>query len=210
MEHIPVVTLGRRGRDAFLNLSADEYKRLGIDVEHASRGGDVTYHAPGQLIMYPIIHLGGKEADAHGYLYNLEEIAIRTAAFFGVPAIRRPQKNGAWTEAGKIAAIGFRLRRWVTSHGMSFNVNLDLSGFDTIVPCGLVGETVASLASILGADAPSVREVRGELGRHFGEICDRPLSIETLDLPNHVQGDTLYKQVRDSLAAHAQPMSDGL
>jgi len=200
LEHPPVVTLGRRGRKNFLNLTPLAYQQQGIDLIHSSRGGDVTYHAPGQIIMYPIIHIGGKEADAHGYLYNLEETAIRTAVDFGVQAERRDKKNGAWTSSGKIAAIGFRLQRWVTSHGMSFNVNLDLSGFNTIIPCGLVGEAVASLESIMGNKAPSLETVRDHLCRHFCDICDRPLTTTLLDLPNDGQSATLYESVRECLA----------
>jgi lipoate-protein ligase B len=154
MQHTPVVTLGRRGRDGHLRLSADELAARGIELRRASRGGDVTYHGPGQWVLYPIIRLGIGTADAHGYLWLLEEIAIRSAEAFGVVAFRRRGLSGAWTTAGKIAAIGFFLRHWVTLHGMSFNATLDLSGFETIVPCGLVGERVASLAAILGPAAP--------------------------------------------------------
>jgi lipoyl(octanoyl) transferase len=154
LEHAPVVTLGRRGRQNFLLAPPDQLARQGIDFHLASRGGDVTYHAPGQLVLYPILQLGGAEADSRGYLHNLEEIALRTAADFGVAAHRRPGKNGAWTEDGKIAAIGFHLKRWVTMHGLSFNVSLDLRGFDLIVGCGLVGERVSSLQRLLGDRCP--------------------------------------------------------
>lgn len=178
LEHHPVVTLGTRGRDQYLRAKPEQLAAMGIDLVRASRGGDVTYHGPGQLVMYPILKLGEREADAHGYLANLEEIALRTAADFGVRAWRRPGMNGAWTDRGKIAAIGFRLKRWITLHGMSFNVNVDLSGFDTVVPCGLEGEPVASLRVILGSACPTVGQVRDRMARHFSEVCSRPL--ETL------------------------------
>ncbi|MDD4735379.1 MAG: lipoyl(octanoyl) transferase LipB [Kiritimatiellae bacterium] len=190
LQHAPVVTLGRRGRDACLKLNAAEYAARGIELHQASRGGDVTYHGPGQLVMYPIIRLGEHEADAHGYLFNLEEIAIRTAAEFGVEAYRRKGKSGAWTDAGKMAAIGFHLKRWVTSHGMSFNVNLPLSGFDTIVPCGL-SEPVTSLQQILAEACPSVCNVREVMTRLFSLVCGRPLSAQTLDLSNTMETVTL-------------------
>ncbi|MBU0679252.1 MAG: lipoyl(octanoyl) transferase LipB [Verrucomicrobia bacterium] len=177
LEHEPVVTLGRRGRDNFLNVTPEYLKEEGIELHQSSRGGDVTYHAPGQIVMYPIMKLGTQEADAHGYLWNLEEIAIRTAGDFGVSAVRREGMNGAWAEHGKIAAIGFHLKRWITMHGMSFNVNIDLAGFANIVPCGLVGEPVASLESILGDDGPSLEEVRDAMSRHFSEICQREPQI---------------------------------
>ena len=140
LQHQPVITLGRRGRTQHLLASPEVLARHGVDLVTASRGGDVTYHGPGQLVIYPILKLGSAEADAHGYLHNLEEVAVRTAADFGVTAYRRAGMNGAWTDSGKIAAIGFYLKRWVTMHGMRFNVDLDLAGFQFIVGCGLVGE----------------------------------------------------------------------
>ncbi|MCX7006464.1 MAG: lipoyl(octanoyl) transferase LipB, partial [Kiritimatiellaeota bacterium] len=135
LEHTPVVTLGQRGRDDGVRVAPERLRELGVDLAKASRGGNVTFHGPGQCVLYPILRLGSHEADAHGYLHNLEEVAIRTAANLDVQAFRREGKNGAWTDDGKIAAIGFRLKRWVTLHGMSFNVNVDLAGFDLIVPC---------------------------------------------------------------------------
>lgn len=200
LEHTPVVTLGRRGRDACLRLNPEEYAARGIELHQASRGGDVTWHGPGQLVMYPIIRLGEKEADAHGYLYNLEEIAIRTAAAFGVKAYRRKGKSGAWTDAGKMAAIGFHLKRWVTSHGMSFNVNPAMSGFSTIVPCGLAGEPVASLQQVLAQQCPDVPAVRTVMLREFAARCDRPLAARTLDLSNEsdptILSDALLRILR--------------
>lgn len=175
LQHEPVVTLGNRGRDNFLLKTETEYKALGIELFHAERGGDVTFHAPGQWVLYPILHLGGNEADSHGYLSNLEEIAIRTLGDFGIEGFRKAGKSGAWTDAGKIAAIGFRLKKWVSFHGMSFNVNLDLSGFQTIVPCGLVGEPVASLKTILGDSCPPMDAVRHALLDQFSSVCQRGL-----------------------------------
>ena len=173
LQHTPVVTLGNRGRDNYLLKTEAEYTAMGIDLFHAERGGDVTYHGPGQWVLYPILHLGGNEADSHGYLSNLEEIAIQTLGDFAVKGFRKEGKSGAWTDAGKIAAIGFRLKRWVSFHGMSFNVSLDLSGFQTIVPCGLVGEPVASLKTILGDACPEMEQVRNSLLNHFSTICRR-------------------------------------
>lgn len=177
LQHTPVITLGNRGRDNYLLKTPEEYKALGIEVFHAERGGDVTYHAPGQWVLYPIIHLGGSDADSHGYLWSLEEVALRTLADFGIAGFRREGKNGAWTEQGKVAAIGFRLKRWVSFHGMSFNVCLDLSGFQTIVPCGLVGQPVASMKTVLGDVCPSMEAVRGRLLANFSNVCKRDLEI---------------------------------
>jgi lipoate-protein ligase B len=177
LEHTPVVTLGQRGRNDGVRASPARLQELGVELAQASRGGNVTFHGPGQCVLYPILKLGSHEADAHGYLHNLEEIAIRTAADFGVTAYRRAGKNGAWTDDGKIAAIGFRLKRWVTLHGMSFNVQVDLAGFDLIVPCGLAGEKVSSLARLLGARCPTVAQVRERLAVHFAAVCGRALEI---------------------------------
>ncbi|MDH3982348.1 MAG: lipoyl(octanoyl) transferase LipB, partial [Kiritimatiellaceae bacterium] len=175
LQHKPVVTLGNRGRDNYLLKTEEEYREMGIDLFHAERGGDVTFHGPGQWVLYPILYLGGNEADSHGYLENLEEIAIRTLGDFGIEGFRREGKSGAWTDAGKIAAIGFRLKKWVSFHGMSFNVSNDLMGFDTIVPCGLVGEPVASLKKIMGDACPEMPKVGDALLNHFSRVCNREL-----------------------------------
>lgn len=177
MQHTPTVTLGNRGRDNYLLKSREEYREMGVDLFTVERGGDVTYHGPGQWVVYPILRLGSGRADSHGYLYNLEEISIRTARAFGVDAFRREGMNGAWTRVGKLAAIGFRLKRWVSFHGMSFNVNLDLAGFETIVPCGLTGQKVASLETILGADCPSLEDVGSALLENFSTVCGRDLEV---------------------------------
>ena len=175
LQHKPVITLGRRGRTNHLLVRKDDLARRGIDLFEASRGGDVTFHGPGQVVMYPIIRLGTTGTDSHGYLENLEEIAIRTAAVFGVEAWRREGKSGAWTKAGKIAAIGFKLARWVSMHGMSFNVDNDLAGFQLIVPCGLAGEPVASLRTLLGDRCPPPRDVAAALADSFEAVLGRPL-----------------------------------
>ncbi|MBN2164138.1 MAG: lipoyl(octanoyl) transferase LipB [Pontiellaceae bacterium] len=175
LQHTPVVTLGNRGRDNYLLKTEEEYRSLGIEVFHAERGGDVTFHGPGQWVLYPILFLGGNEADSHGYLNNLEEIAIRTLGDYGIHGFRREGKSGAWTDAGKVAAIGFRLKKWVSFHGMSFNVCNDLMGFGTIVPCGLVGEPVATVKTVLGDDCPSMERVRDSLLNHFSDVCNRKL-----------------------------------
>lgn len=167
LEHSPVITLGIRAKPEHLLLSKSALKKRGIALEVSPRGGDITYHAPGQLILYPILQLRDAEADVHAFVHKLEEIAIRTAARFGVTAFRRDGKTGAWTDRGKLAAIGVRFKRWVSSHGMSFNVNLDLSGFSAIVPCGLHGEPVTSLHAWLGSRCPDLETVRAELLRQF-------------------------------------------
>jgi lipoyl(octanoyl) transferase len=175
LQHRPVITLGRRGRTNHLLAQEAELKKHGIDLFEASRGGDVTYHGPGQMVMYPIMRLGKNGTDSHGYLSNLEEIAIRTCATYGVKAFRREGKSGAWTDGGKIAAIGFKLQRWVTLHGMSFNVEEGLGGFDLIVPCGLAGEPIASLRKLIGDQTPTVDAVAQVMADHFEAVCGRAL-----------------------------------
>ena len=175
LQHTPTVTLGNRGRDNYLLKTEEEYRELGIDLFHVERGGDVTFHGPGQWVLYPILYLGGNEADSHGYLANLEEVAIRTLVDYDIEGFRREGKSGAWTEAGKIAAIGFRLKKWVSFHGMSFNVSNDLMGFNTIVPCGLVGEPVASVQAILNERCPDMQSVGDSLLNHFSAVCNRKL-----------------------------------
>jgi lipoyl(octanoyl) transferase len=176
-QHQPVITLGRRGRTGHVLVSVDELRRRGVAFHTASRGGDVTYHAPGQWVLYPILRLGTAGLDAHGYLFNLEEIALRVCASYGVAAHRVQGKNGAWTEKGKIAAIGFHLKRWITCHGMSFNCDMDMSGFQWIVPCGLSGDPVCSLRMLLGDRTPSLRAVGQALLEQFQIVCGRPAEI---------------------------------
>lgn len=176
LEHQPVVTLGSRGNTEHLLMAPDKIRASGVHVAQSSRGGDITYHAPGQLVMYPILQLADLEASAHGYLARLEDIAIRTAADFGVAADRREGMTGAWTAHGKICAIGIRLKRWVTMHGLAFNIDVDLGGFDSIVPCGLVGESVTSLRALVGEACPSLEEVRTHMATHFEVVCEREIA----------------------------------
>jgi len=177
MQHQPVITLGRRGRDNYLTVDSTELENLGIDYHVSSRGGDITCHGPGQWVLYPIIKLEGQSASARGYLWNLEEIAIRTASDFGVCAYRREGMNGAWTDEGKIAAIGFHIKRWVTLHGMSFNAAAVPEGFSKIVPCGLEGQPVAALKTILGPQTPSMDAVAERLLQNFGAVCGRDITL---------------------------------
>lgn len=173
LQHRPVITLGRRGRTHHLLVQEVELKKRGIDLFESSRGGDVTFHGPGQMVMYPIIRLGRHGTNSHSHLHNLEEVAIRTCADYGMEAWRREGKSGAWTAKGKIAAIGFKLERWVTLHGMSFNVEEGLDGFSMIVPCGLAGEPIASLRTLLGEKTPSIDLVAEAMASHFEQITQR-------------------------------------
>lgn len=154
VEHEPVITLGSATAPAHLRLERDQYARRGIAVAAAGRGGSVTYHGPGQLVMYPIMKLGPDERDAHAYIRRLEEACLRALARFGIEGHRRAGASGVWTRAGKIAAVGIRLKRWVTSHGLALNLDPDPAPFATIVPCGLADTRVASV-ELLCAPAPA-------------------------------------------------------
>jgi lipoate-protein ligase B len=176
LQHPPVITLGRRGRREHLRADPRFLAEAGVDVAQASRGGDVTFHAPGQWVLYPILKLGPREMGAHGYLRALEEIALQTARAFGVDAFRREGMAGAWCAKGKFAAIGFKFTRWVTQHGLGFNADIDLRGFDLIVGCGLVGEAVTSMRDVLGDAAPSMAQVADELTRQAERVLGRDLS----------------------------------
>ena len=171
LEHPAVITLGvaaRGGRENIL-VTADELARQGVEVRAARRGGDVTYHGPGQLVGYPIIRLAPPRRDVHRYVRDLEEVLIRTAAHFGVQAGREPGLTGVWVGRDKLAAIGVRFSRWVTSHGFALNVSADLARFRLIRPCGIEGRGVTSLAALIGRP-PSVDAVAAVAAACFAEV----------------------------------------
>jgi lipoate-protein ligase B len=150
-EHPPVVTLGRAGRPEHLLFSRDELARRGVEVVDIERGGDVTYHGPGQLVGYPVLDLRRHGQDLHRYLRALEEVLIRSAAAFGVEAGRLPGKTGVWVADRKLASIGIHVSRWVAWHGFALNVTEEcLPGFDLIVPCGLAGVRMTALGREAG------------------------------------------------------------
>jgi lipoyl(octanoyl) transferase len=172
LEHDPVVTLGRNARRENLLLSEEELRRRGIAVFETGRGGDVTYHGPGQVVGYPILDLAPDRRDVHRYVRDLEEVMIRTCADYGVVAGRVAGLTGTWVGAEKIGAIGVRIARWVTSHGFAFNVSTDLSPFGLIVPCGIRERGVTSLARLLGRPV-DLAEAMDRLAFHFGMVFDR-------------------------------------
>ncbi len=152
LEHPPVITLGVKAKNdrSHIVASPDVLAAEGVEVFETGRGGDVTYHGPGQLVGYPIIDLNPDRRDVHRYVRDLEEVMILMAASFGVTAGRIPGLTGAWVGDEKLAAIGVRIARWVTSHGFAFNVNTQLSHFDLIVPCGITDKGVTSLHQLIG------------------------------------------------------------
>ena len=159
VEHEPVFTLGRGTQSSSLPLAPAELVRRGIPVVEIERGGDVTWHGPGQLVGYPILDLAGHRQDLHWYLRTLEEALIGALATLGLPASREAGRTGVWIRGRKIASIGVHVRRWVTFHGFALNVQPDLRDFDLIVPCGIEGVDMTSIARELGlADRASAME----------------------------------------------------
>ncbi len=179
VEHPPVYTLGKSGDQQNLLVSEAILKQQGATFVHIDRGGDITFHGPGQLVGYPMLDLDRVCRDIHKYLRNLEEAGIRTCADYGVVAGRVEGKTGVWVEnARKICAMGIRCSRWVSMHGFAFNVQTDLKYFDNIVPCGISDGAVTSLDRELGRPV-EVREVLDRWLGHFAEIFD--VSIRMLD-----------------------------
>ena len=146
VEHEPIVTLGRGTRAASLPLPADELARRGVDVVEVERGGDVTWHGPGQLVGYPILDLTRHQPDLHWYLRRLEAALIAALGRLDVPAERNPGLTGVWTRGRKIASLGIHVKQWVTLHGFALNVTSQLTGFELIVPCGIQGVVMTSVA----------------------------------------------------------------
>lgn len=175
LQHPAVITLGRRGRRDHVKASEEMLKAFEIDILPSSRGGDVTAHAPGQWVLYPILKLSGNEMWAHGYLRALEQIALDTASAFGIEAFRREGMAGAWAAQGKYCAIGFKFTRWVSMHGLALNVKPDLRIFDLIDGCGLVGEPVTSFERILGESTPTMLEVAGQIQKKTSTSLNREL-----------------------------------
>jgi lipoyl(octanoyl) transferase len=174
LQHPPVITLGvnaNRSRE-HVRANADRLAQLGVEMHETGRGGDVTYHGPGQIVGYPILDLTPDRRDIHRYVRDLEEVLIRAAAEFGVAASRVPGLTGAWVGTEKLAAIGVRVSRWITSHGFAFNVSIDLERFDLIVPCGIRDRGVTSLSRLLGRSVDG-RQVEDALARQFGLVFDR-------------------------------------
>ncbi len=188
-EHTPVITQGRNGKREHLLVSENVLRQRNVEFYETSRGGDVTYHGPGQLVGYPILQLGAIRKDVVWYVRMLEEVMIRTTREFGICAEREAGKTGIWVPgekkefirssprgeqpaeiaAEKLGAIGVHISRWVTSHGFAYNVSTDLRNFDLIVPCGIAGRKATSLEKLLGR-AVNGKEVAPKMVRHFGDV----------------------------------------
>jgi lipoyl(octanoyl) transferase len=164
LEHPPVYTLGQGSTLEFVKFAPSE----GYELHRVERGGEVTYHCPGQLVGYPILNLQNYRTDLHWYLRQLEEVLIRTVAVFGLKADRVEGLTGVWLEGQKVAALGIKVSRWITMHGFALNVCPDLTGFGRIVPCGIKDKTVGSLAQFL--PGITIEQVRPIVADSFGEV----------------------------------------
>ncbi len=169
LEHPHTYTLGKVAEKEHLVGTAEYMRKNKISVYEIDRGGDKTYHGPGQVVGYPIIDLKDWKQDTHKYLRALEETIIRTCAYYGLTGTRDPKYTGVWIEDRKIAAIGIKVSRWITMHGFAFNVNTDLSLFSGIIPCGIADKGVTSLQKELKKNI-DIREVKSLLVKNFTEV----------------------------------------
>jgi lipoate-protein ligase B len=213
VEHPPVVTLGRTAKGANLIASPSYLASHGVELFEVERGGDITFHGPGQLVGYPVIDLKRHRKDLHWYLRQVEEALIQAVATFGLVGGRVEKYTGVWVNVGnresgisdrtldlgseprKLASIGVHARDWVTWHGFALNVNTDLRFFDLIVPCGIAGVTMTSVARELQAGSVEMQNVANEVSRSFGrvfELAPRPVSLSHLGVPpTPISGDVV-------------------
>ncbi|MGB8803199.1 MAG: lipoyl(octanoyl) transferase LipB [Candidatus Acidiferrales bacterium] len=203
-EHQHTITLGRNGKKENLRASNHLLAQMNVTFHETNRGGDITYHGPGQIVGYPILDLTELRRDVRWYVQQLEEIMIRATANFKVTAARIPDRHGIWvglppTEE-KLAALGVHLSRWVTSHGFAYNVATDLRYFDLIVPCGIAGKRATSLERVLDR-AVRTDEVRPRLAAHFGEMFERDM----LEVSRAELEDTLQNHHRHAHALAPRP-----
>ncbi|TPN86698.1 lipoyl(octanoyl) transferase LipB [Aquimarina algicola] len=180
VEHPHVYTLGKSGDISNLLLSEEQLKEKGATFYKINRGGDITYHGPGQIVGYPILDLDNFFTDIHKYLRFLEEMIILTLAEYGIVGTRSEGETGVWLDVGtpfarKICAMGVRASRWVTMHGFAFNINTDLGYFDNIIPCGIRGKAVTSLNVELGLEKVDEEEVKSKLLKHFTTLFEAEL-----------------------------------
>jgi lipoyl(octanoyl) transferase len=186
LEHSPVITLGRAARREHVLQDDASLRARGIDVHETGRGGDVTYHGPGQLVCYPILDLKPDRCDVRRYVRALEETMIRTCSRYGIAATRIDGLNGAWVENRKIGAVGVRIAQWVTMHGLALNANTALDAFDLIVPCGIRDKAVTSIARELGhglghEQPVDLNEVTTRALECFAEVLEYEVRERSLD-----------------------------
>lgn len=167
LEHTPVFTLGRNAHEEHLLMSAETLAGLGIEVRHVDRGGDVTYHGPGQLVAYPILNLRLWRCSVSWYLRTLEDVLIDTLAAYGLRGERNKGFTGVWIDRAKVAAVGIGIRDWISYHGIALNVAPNMEHWQLIVPCGIPDKPVTSLDTLLGADCPAFADVSDEFHKQF-------------------------------------------
>ena len=221
LEHPPVITLGRGGDVKNLLVTPEALEAAGVRFFESTRGGDITYHGPGQIVGYPILHLGEGNRDVRKYVTALEEVLIRTVAEYGITAERLEGKRGIWVGRNKIAAIGVRIARWVTCHGWALNVSTNLEHFRFITPCGIDGMGVTSIERETGRRV-ALGEVREILAAKFAELFDREVvpKAETIRLVKIIvhDGDRIlllhrkperggfWQPITGSIEAHESPL----
>lgn len=176
LEHAPVITAGRNADGSALLVTEETLRERGVEFVQTDRGGDITFHGPGQLVGYPILALESGRRDIRRYVDDLEEVLIRTLDRFGIASERNQAGRGIWTANGKIASVGVRIARWVTSHGFALNVSTDLSYFGLINPCGIAGCRMTSLERELGADV-EMNAVKRIFTEQFSIVFERELSL---------------------------------
>jgi lipoyl(octanoyl) transferase len=186
-EHEHVYTLGKSADDNHLLASNEELKISGMDVFHVDRGGDITYHGPGQLVGYPIMDLNNFFLDIHRYLRSLEEVIIHALSTFGILAVREKDMTGVWVQNEKIAAIGVKVSHWVTMHGFALNVNTDLSKFDRIIPCGIFHKGVTSMQRHAGHEVPIESVQKAVVDSFAEEFGCQPQWIEQETLKSTIK-----------------------
>jgi lipoate-protein ligase B len=196
LEHPPTITMGRSGKLNHLLIKEEDLNARGIAFWNVDRGGDVTFHGPGQLVGYPILSLRGTERDVRGYMHRIEESLICLLAGYGIEAAREPKWIGVWTQTGKIAAMGVHISRWITRHGFALNVNTDLSFYDLIVPCGIVGRGVTSMQRHLSREV-TITEVADRYALEFGRLFERNMVwVKEEDVVREIRD---YATRRDSI-----------
>ena len=186
-EHAPVYTLGKNGNAMHVLMSEQQRQQKGIEYFHINRGGDITFHGPGQLVGYPIFDLDQFKTDLGWYLRSLEEVIILTMAEYGLQGGRSKGETGVWIESSikgrerKICAMGIRCSKWITMHGFAFNVNTDLSYFNYIVPCGIANKKVTSLEKELGHSVP-MNEVKEKIKKNFERVFEVEINNKSLTI----------------------------
>lgn len=178
LQHPNVITIGASGAETNILATSEILKKASISMAHTDRGGDVTYHSPGQLVAYPIFDLRRRGRDIHRYVRDIEEVVIRTLSYFSITGQRQQGYPGVWVGEDKICALGIRVRGWITKHGLALNVNNDLQPFEFINPCGVKGLKVTSMRLLLGCEV-EISQVAEALTRHFASIFDTRIQTKS-------------------------------